>query len=296
MLVLSMSSLHATEYGLRYNWVTQRITEQPYTSGLHFVPFSSFIRFPNTYQNLQFSNGDHDLLHTRTSDGLPLTLGLSFQYTLDVDGLYPMYMAFKDQYHNVLFDVATDVLATQASKHSAYEFFNNKQAIANVCQRTLNEICKNYLYLTVETLQILLVRLPEEFEGAIVRSIEVKQNIPRTQKTLESASVRFPTRIMAAHQSANQTITVAQGNFEQIKATQEGNAIATLQTTRAEASAYRNLKAKLGFSNEQLLDYIYWDSMSSSGAGGDDSAADSQFVVGLDPTPTLGDAFRSRLP
>ena len=38
-------------------------------------------RFPRTIQTIEFiAHSDNQLLHTRTSDGLPLTLGLSFQY------------------------------------------------------------------------------------------------------------------------------------------------------------------------------------------------------------------------
>ena len=46
---------------------------------------------------------------------------------------------------------------------------------------------------------------------AILESIAVKQNITRTEKTKANMLVTFETSIMAAEQSANQTLTMAQG-------------------------------------------------------------------------------------
>lgn len=49
-------------------------------AGLKFLGFGhTFIKYPRVIQTIEFTEGHRGLLHTRTSDGLPLTLGLSFQ-------------------------------------------------------------------------------------------------------------------------------------------------------------------------------------------------------------------------
>ena len=152
-----------------YNAITQHVAKEPYSAGLHFIGVGHrFLRFPNIQLNMQFSTAEHDLLHTRTADGLPLTLGfclnwllfiwaqycslgLSFQYTLiqaDLFDLYDFYlpefcsfspqllcpcryMNFKMDYERVLFNVASNILANVATNFTAYNFFNDKVSTWN---------------------------------------------------------------------------------------------------------------------------------------------------------------------
>lgn len=273
----SLSSLHATEVGLKFNKVTKNLDPVPQQSGLHFIGFwSKFITFPNTYLNMQYSTSHHDLLHTRTSDGLPLTLGISFQYTLIVNKVYNLYMSYENDWERVAFNVAADTIADTASKFSAYNFFNDKQTIAFQMQKSLNEYFPENLHMTVQSLQILLVELPHEFEEAILESIAVKQNITRTVKTKDNMMVTFETSIMAAKQSANQTVTLAQGQAKKIMAEQEASATVITQNLQTQSAAYQIVKEKLGLGNDDLMQYIWWDSLT-------DQQSDSEFIVGLNP-------------
>ncbi len=54
-----------------------------------------------------------------------------------------------------------------------------------------------------------------------------------------------------------------------------------LQNGRAEAEAYAAVKARLGFTNQQLLRYVWWDAV-----GAPASAAASVFV-GVSPSALL---------
>jgi regulator of protease activity HflC (stomatin/prohibitin superfamily) len=278
LIAVSFSTLHATEWGLDFNYVTMSIDPEPKDPGLHFIGvFHNFLRFPSTYQNLAFSTGDKDLLHTRTSDGLPLTLGISFQFTLQRAKLYDLYMKYKQDYYRVLFNVASHLIANTASNFTAYNFFNSKAEIALAMQIQLNEYCSQYLHLNVETLQITLVELPAAFEEAILESISVKQNITRTMKFKNSMEVTFQTAIMAAHQQANQTVTIAEGRAQQILAEQGANAQALTQTVSAETVAYSKVRDSLGLKNQDLIEYVFWDAMADQQSG-------SSFVVGMNPS------------
>uniref|UniRef100_A0A7S4DNH4 Band 7 domain-containing protein n=1 Tax=Lotharella globosa TaxID=91324 RepID=A0A7S4DNH4_9EUKA len=277
LLAMSFSSLHATETGLDYNWITKEIRKEPYTSGLHFIGFGHrFIRFPNTFQNMQYSTSHHDLLHTRTSDGLPLTLGVSFQYTLILDKVYDLYMNFKLKYEEVLFNVAAHIIANTASNYSAYNFFNDKQTIAYSMQKMLNDYLPGKLFVTVEALQILLVELPRQFEDAILESIAVKQNITRTEKTKANMMVAFQTQIMASQQQANQTIALAEGQAKKILAEQGARAMVVMQNLETQSASYQKIKKALRFGDEDLMEYVWWDTLA-------EHQESSNFVVGMNP-------------
>eukprot|EP00966_Prymnesium_polylepis_P095386 2209496-Prymnesium_polylepis.1 len=68
------------------------------TAGLYFLGFGHwFIRFPRVIQTIEFNAYRGSLLHTRTSDGLPLTLGLSFQYRYIPEELHTLYLTYKGE-------------------------------------------------------------------------------------------------------------------------------------------------------------------------------------------------------
>lgn len=281
LVAMSFSTLHATEWGLAYNQLTERVAPDVFDAGLHFIgPFTSFIRFPNTYQNMQFSTSDDDLLHTRTSDGLPLTLGISFQFTLMKAQLYDLYMSYREDYRWALFNVATHIIADTASNYTAYNFFNDKQTIAYSMQDSLNHYVSSNLHMNVETLQIILVELPQLFEDAILESISVKQNITRMEKAKQNMMVTFQTQIMAAKQQANQTVALAQGTSQQILAQQNAESTVLTQNVDAEVNAYTKIKDQLALEGTSLLEYVWWDSIA-------DQQGNSEFIVGVNPAAMI---------
>ena len=137
MIMMSFSSLPTVEYGLDYNAITLTVDNKTYDSaGLYFLGLGhSFIKFPRTIQTIEFNAAHDDLLHTRTLDGLPLTLGVSFQYRYIPQHLYELYRAYKLKHVHVYENTATAVIANVACNYSAYTFFNDKQGIATVMGR-----------------------------------------------------------------------------------------------------------------------------------------------------------------
>lgn len=278
LVAISFQSLAATEWGLDYSVWTLSVSEQPYSAGMYYLGLGhSFIRFPNTYQNIQFSAEDNDLLYTRSSDGLPLTLGVSFQYKLIQKDLHQLYMNYKLNYDHILKNVATNIIANVACNYTAYNFFNDKQSIAVAMYRELNAYVLPHLWIIIESVQLVLVQLPGNFEDSILESISVKQNITTTEKNKANMEVTFATQIMAANQTAVQTVTLAEGTAQKIIAIAEANAIVIEQNVGAEVQAYLAMREGVGFSSSELVEYIWYDSLSQM-------QTDSEFIIGLNPT------------
>ena len=139
------------------------------------------------------ANSENNLLHTRTADGLPLTLGLSFQYRYMPEHIHALYLRYKGEHHQVYVNKATAAIANIACNYTAYAFFNDKQGIAVAMQRTLNQIFVSHLFAQVEALQINQVELPSSFQDAILESISTKQNITRSERFKEGMEVGGPT-------------------------------------------------------------------------------------------------------
>ena len=84
LIIFGFSSLEATEFGLNYSWISKTISPHVKENGLYFIGIGhSFIKFPKTVQTIEFSNEPNSNrvpIESRTSDGLEVTLEISFQY------------------------------------------------------------------------------------------------------------------------------------------------------------------------------------------------------------------------
>ncbi|KAJ1636563.1 hypothetical protein T492DRAFT_567627, partial [Pavlovales sp. CCMP2436] len=152
MIALSFHRLQTTEVGLDYNTFRERVNTQVYmTPGLHFLGLPHrFIRFEKVVQTVQYTDDEGDILHTRTADGLPVTLGLSFQFRFDTARAYDLYMTFGKNHLQVLDNKARATVANVACNYSAYKFFSDKQGIAAHMQRVLDQELSENLYASID--------------------------------------------------------------------------------------------------------------------------------------------------
>jgi len=285
MITMSFSSLPTVEYGLDYNAITLTIDNKTFSqAGLFFLGLGhSFIKFPKTVQTLEFTKDAGELLHTRTSDGLPLTLGVSFQYRYNPVHLHKLYLAYNMDHHHVYETTAIAVIANAACNYSAYTFFANKSYIEHVMEVVLEEHFERKLYAQVEAVQISFIGLPTAFLSAILESISTKQNQTQSERYKDNMQVTFDTTIMVATQRKNQTVIEATGIAKQ----RHQQALATAQVLEqqisAEMSAYGNISRALDLPVAAGLDYIWWDSLHSLASSG----AGKEFLVGVNPQVVL---------
>ncbi|CAE8665428.1 unnamed protein product, partial [Polarella glacialis] len=158
-LFMSFTTMDPTEMALQYNFVLKTVNPSVVIMpGLKFVgPFSTLIRYPKTIQTIEYNEAEKDLLDGRTKDGLPLILGLAFQYRILPDGLFKLYSTFDNEpgdYIQIYTRVGMHIITELATKFTAYQFFNEKQKIAEVMRSELNKYFTENLFATVESLQI----------------------------------------------------------------------------------------------------------------------------------------------
>lgn len=139
LLLLGFSSLEATEYGLDYSWLSKTISPIVKYNGLYFIGIGhSFIKFPRNVQTIEFSKdktANRPAIESRTSDGLEVTLEISFQYGLQPEKLYSLYHQYGSNYMQVFQNVAIDVLTEEATGYTAYDFFMDRGKIKDDFQK-----------------------------------------------------------------------------------------------------------------------------------------------------------------
>ena len=284
LIALSFATLEPVEYGLNFNAITMSLENTTYSvAGLYFLGFGHwFIKFPRIIQTIEFmANSENQLLHTRTSDGLPLTLGLSFQYRYMPEHLYTLYLTYKGEHHAVYVNTATATIANVACNYSAYTFFNDKQGIATEMQYWVTRVFDEELFAFVEALQIMRVELPAQFQNAILQSIEAKQNITQAQRYMANMQVTFQTELLIANQTRLQTVAMARGTASQRRQAAEANARVTEQSVYAEMYAYGNLSQTVDLNTTEMMSYIWWSGQEDIVTKG------KEFLVGLDPSAVI---------
>ncbi|CAJ1329956.1 unnamed protein product [Effrenium voratum] len=290
LCALSITSLQPTEVALKYNWLWKTVSEEiVVTPGLKFVgPFNDLIRYPKTIQTLEYNQAHHDLLDGRTQDGLPLILGLSFQYRLLPDRLRELYFTYENHvgdYENIYKLAGMHMITELATKFTAYQFFNEKQKIAEVMRNSLNDYFSKNLFASVESLQISEDDLPEAFTATILTAATSKQNITRMSKTLEAKKVEFQTSRQIAEAQANVTIQKAIGEKARIMQNGKADAAIIEAYVEAELTAYGKIHKTLGLSGEELINYIWYDTLGGGGVSADASTdKDMEMLVGVNPS------------
>ena len=209
----------------------------------------------------------------------------SFQYRLKVKQIYDMYMAFKDQHRQIVFNTGKHLVSNGAANFTAYQFFNDKQGIAKDIQFYMNQYFEDRLYSYIDAFQINTVHLPDKFEAAIQVSLNTKQNITRTKKMVDNVKVQLSTLELVAEKDANSTIAKAKGEAAAVLAAANAAASMTKQTLWAAAEGYVLVKNQLNLqtgnnsdsAKSEMLSYVYNDALSSP------AFKDTQFLVGAAP-------------
>lgn len=280
---ISFASLEQLEYGLDYNSITLHVAEDVYVkAGLFFLgPGHWFIKYPSTMQTIEFVAEENDRLQTRTADGLPVSLSVSFQYRYDEGRLRELYLKFKQQELEVYENTAKAVIANVATNFTAYTFFNDKQGIATEMQISITKVFDEQLFARIDAFQITRVELPVQFQNAILQSIEAKQNITSSERYADNMEVTFSTQKLIAQQTKQQTIALAKGYADQRLQQAEALATVTEQSVYSEMYAYGNLSSTVGLNtSNDLLSYMWWSDQQSGKQG-------KEFFVGLDPAALI---------
>jgi len=279
LLGYSFSSLDATTYGLNYNNNLKEIENNTYTSGLYFLGVGHwFITFPKTLQTIDWSSDsdEDDALACLTSDGLPVTLEVSFQYQLSEDLVYDLYMAYGDNWNEIFESVGQNVLQEVASEFTAYEFFSNQTQIGNDMREALDDAFSAELYSTVSQFQLKQVTLPDAFEDAIEDTIIASQTIQQAQFQYDTAEIDAQTTIIQTSYDANITIITAQAAANQSLAIAQANADAEKALLVAEALALQIAVSQLGLNSSQLDLYIFLQAIAIQD--------NSELFIAMDPS------------
>ena len=260
LILFGFSSLEATEFGLNYSWISKTINPEVKENGLYFIGIGhSFIKFPKTVQTIEYSeerSANRPPIESRTSDGLEVTLEISFQYILNPEKIYTLYNTYGPKYDLVFQNIAINILTEEATKYTAYNFFMDRGKIKDDFQNELNKNFEKICFSNIQFLQLRKVNLPILFEESIQESEVKKQDIQKAQAEQNKVKIEIDTKIKAAEFQKDVIINKADGEAQAIIKQNDAYVESLLKMQDMQTLAYKNLKESLGLSNQDLLDFM----------------------------------------
>ena len=174
LFAIMWHSVEPTEYGLSYNSITKNIGyDHVYDGGLYFLgPFRSFIKFPRTVINVEFSDrygAKGPPIETRTSEGLALKLHVSFQYQLMRDEIPALYKLTNTKYEETYIRQSKKIILEVAGKYTAPEYWLKRNEIGSHFESELNQTLHG-THARVTAFQMLVIDLPKTYEDSIVQT------------------------------------------------------------------------------------------------------------------------------
>ena len=267
------AALEATKFGLNYSWISKSISPNVKENGLYFIGIGhSFIKFLKTVQTIEFSNiktANQGSIQSRTSDGLEVTLEISFQYILQKDQIYKLYSKYGKYYNYIFQNIAVHTLTEEATKYTAYNFFMDRGKIKDDFQFELDKIFQKLCYSNIKFLQLRSVDLPTLFEASIQESEVKKQDIQKAKAEQNKIIIEVDTKIKAAEFQKDVIINKAEGEAEAIYKQNKADVESLMKMQETQVGVYKALKKTLNLSNEKLLNLM--KSKLIKGYNGDDN-------------------------
>lgn len=265
-----IANVEVTEYALNYSLLTRTVEHRTYTSGRYWIgPFNYFVKYPAVVKTIQFSEAklqydlsaserSDGLLRSRTSDGLDVSIELSFQYQIDPMKLYHLYTTLDASpfYHNVYTRIAIDRLTETATTYSANEFFVDRTLIGKRMEQQLKADFQKRLYASIFSFQLRSVALPAEFEDAIQETEVMKQDLQVAKAEQNSTRVSLETELMKAKRRMKVRMNQAEGSARSTMLSNAADISQYTMTQHKAADSYAMVMKALDGKENDVLEYM----------------------------------------
>lgn len=225
---------------MELNWTTQKIGEIVHTQpGMKMVGFGNMlVEFPSTFQTMYFipearnrCKGMEDTadcpevvrqpVKARSSDGLEMTISISFQWKLLPKSLKPLYEILgADLYKDEFVRFARSSIVESCSKFAADRYFTNRTEITAVMLERLTynfRQAERDLAVEIKDVQLREVDLPDEFDEEIANTQEQMQEIEIAEAERDEQKISMEREMLVATEKVLQVAEEARGQAEKVR-------------------------------------------------------------------------------
>jgi len=269
---MSFKSLEQGKYALELNWRTQEIGKTIHTEpGMYWLGFGNmFVEFPSTFQTMYFIKDTRGVvddeehpsikrppLRARSSDGLEMSISVSFQWNLQSHSLKPLYDILgggnleEALYRDEFVRFARAAIVESCANYKADAFFTNRTTITlNMLEKVKVAFRQPTIGLDIgiQGLQLREVDLPGSYDDEIIKTQEEMQEVEVALAEREEQKVGMQRELMVAQERVLQVIQEASGQAEKTRL--ENEAIVTQILIFQEKQAAANAEILSKFVND----------------------------------------------
>lgn len=264
LIGISFKKLEANEVGLDYSSNSLTIdTSQLYQSGVHFLGVGhDFIRYPRNVQELELKGSG--AVSGKTADGLAVTIEARVNYRMadTKEALAALYLQFGGDYGDQYVRTTRSVIRDVCAQFTAFQFWSSRENISSTMLVELDRQLAD-LHARVDTFLLTNYELPALFEAALVETDVRKQEREKVQFESETAKKETETRVLRSQQDVQIIGLQANATAQSYLLNIEAELVKIRASVAAEVNAYKALKSQLGFSDEELVNYVWLDTLSN---------------------------------
>jgi regulator of protease activity HflC (stomatin/prohibitin superfamily) len=262
LLGYSFRKLEANEVGLNYSANSLTIEmDKLYESGVHFLGVGhSFFKFPKNVQQIDLKGGNS--IGARTSDGLlvDLQVQLLFRLVIEKDALANLQLMFNGKYRDYYANIIRSVVRDVASDYTAFQFWQSRDNITQAMLARLSIVLGD-VYGRVENFLLSNYDLPQTFDEAITETQNRIQEKERVQSEVEQETVETQTRVLKALKQAEIIGLEANATATAYLLSIDAEMVKIQTQVQAELSAYSTLMSELQFTPEELVTYVWLETL-----------------------------------
>ena len=259
ILGLSIKKVEFDQYAVVKNKYTIKIYPDVLGEGRVFLyPGDVIYIFPRLLQTIEMTNDEK--LFCRTSEGLEMTLDITFQYQLEKEKLLDTFLSWNDASGHSQFirSLTRDTIKDVCGEFSGEDFFNRRGDIASRMLEDLQFIFSNTT--SNSNSKAILIQLrnvmhPPEYEQANQDTEEVSQERGRALSEREQQITDATTELRKAEANANIRLTEARGIADATVAEARERAQADFVKWQQRGKAFASVKTQLGsdLTNDEFI-------------------------------------------
>jgi len=230
-------------------------------------------RFPITAQHIvlhSVSNADGPIIESKTSDGVNVYAGISFQYTFirTPENLCKViqYYGTSDNARNFIINFARSAARDAIGEFRVSDLWQQRSTIAARVKQAVGNVIQNH-HVNMINLQLLTLDIPDDIQREVENTMIQSQMVFQLQLQQQGLVVTSITKQLQAQQSAEISIINAIANSNSTLTRANIEAVALNTTISAEAKGYAAIKNALNLTNDQLLSLVYIDTLLKTPAG-----------------------------
>lgn len=230
-------------------------------------------RFPITAQHIVLhwtSGADGPIIESKSSDGVNVFAGISFQYTFirTPENLCKIihFYGNAENARKFIINFARSAARDAIGEFRVSDLWQQRSTIAARVKQAVGQAIEQH-HVTMMNLQLLTLDIPDDIQKEVENTMIQSQMVFQLQLQQQGLIVTTRTKQLQAQQSAEISIinAIASSNATLTQAKVE--ALALNVTITAEAKGYAAIKNALNLTNTELLSLVYIDTLLKTTAG-----------------------------